>query len=163
SLLLHVGAHQGAVGVVILQEGDHGGGHGDHHAGADVHVVRLGGVYLHELVPVTAHHLAVDKAALLVQGLVGLGHNELILHVGGHVDHFLGDDAGLLIHLAEGGLDEAVLIDAGKGGQVGDQADVGTFRGLDGAHAPVVGVMDVPDFETGPVPGEAARAQGGQA
>ena len=33
SLALHVGAHQGAVGVVILEEGDHGGSHGDHHLG----------------------------------------------------------------------------------------------------------------------------------
>ena len=74
SLLLHVGAHQGAVGVVVLQEGNHGRGHGDDHPGGDVHVVRLGSGHFHELVPVTAVDLAVDEMALFIQGLVGLGH-----------------------------------------------------------------------------------------
>src|SRR5699024_4026511 len=42
-LPLHVRTHQGALGVVVLQERDHRGGHGDHLAGRDVHVVHLGG------------------------------------------------------------------------------------------------------------------------
>ncbi len=41
-----------------------------------------------------------------------------------------------------------------------DQADVGAFRGLDRAHAPVVGAVHVPDFEPGALPGQAARAHG---
>ena len=68
-----------------------------------------------------------------------------------------------LVHPAEGRLDEAVLIDAGEGGQVGDQADVGAFRRLDGAHAAVVAVVHVAHLEPGAVTGQAAGAQGGQA
>ena len=38
----------------------------------------------------------------------------------------------------------------------------GTFRGLDGAHTAVVGVVNVTDLETGAVTGQTAGAQGGQ-
>ena len=41
-LALHVGAHQGAVSVVVLEEGDHGGSHRYHHLGGDVHIVHCG-------------------------------------------------------------------------------------------------------------------------
>ena len=70
--------------------------------------------------------------------------------------------AGLLVHLAVGRLNKAVLVDPGIGGEIGDQADVGTFRGLDGAHAAVVAVVDVADLHAGAVAGQAAGAQGGQ-
>ena len=41
----------------------------------------------------------------------------LILHVGGHIGDLVGDAAGGPVHPAEGGLDEAVFIDPGIGGQ----------------------------------------------
>src|SRR5699024_6430441 len=141
-LALHVGAHQGAVAVVVLQEGDHGGGHRDHHPGRNVHEIHLFGVDLQDVVPAAGGHAGPDEVEVLVQGLVGLGHHVFIFHVGGHIDHLVGDhlvdDAALfvvgLVDLAVGCLDEAVLVDPGIGCQVGDQADVGAFRGLDGAH-----------------------------
>ncbi len=40
-LTLHVRAHQGTVGVVVFEEGDHRRGDGDHHLGADVDIVDL--------------------------------------------------------------------------------------------------------------------------
>ena len=49
-----------------------------------------------------------------------------------------------------------------KVGQVGDQTDVRTFRGLDRAHSAVVGVVYVTNLESGAVTGQTARAQGGQ-
>ena len=109
--------------------------------------------------------------AVLVQGLVGLGDHVFIFDVGGHIHHFVGDDlvddAALLVvglvHLAVGRLDKAVLIDPGIGRQVGDQTDVGAFRGLDGAHTAVVAVVDVADFEACAVTAQAAGAQGRQA
>ena len=104
----------------------------------------------------------VDEAAVLIHRLVGLADGVLILHVGGHVLDLVGDPAGGLVHLAVGGLDEAEPVDPGVGGQIGDQADVGTFGGLDGAQAAVVTVMDVAHIEGGPVTGQAAGAQGRQ-
>ena len=82
---------------------------------------------LYDLVAVAAGDTLVGQAAVLVQGLGGLAHGELILHVGGHILDLVGDPAGLLVHLAVGGLNKAEAVDAGIGGQIGDQADVGTF------------------------------------
>ena len=161
-LPLHVGAHQGAVGVVVLEEGDHGGGHRHHHLGGDVHIVHPVLIHGDGLVAVAAGDPFVDQTALLVHRLGGLGDDILVLHIGGHIGDLVGEPAGLLVHLPVGGLDEAVLVDPGVGGQIGDQADVGTFGGLDGAQPAVVGVVNVTDVEGGPVPAQTAGAQSGQ-
>ena len=161
SLPLHVGAHQGPVGVVVFQEGNHGRGDGDHHLGRHVDVVHLFPVHFHDLVAVAAGNPLIGQAAVLVHRLRGLAHHELVLNIRRHVLHLIGEEPCLLIHLAVRGLNEAVAIDAGVGGQVGDQTDVGTFRGLNGAHPAIVAVMDVPDIKGGPVPGQTAGAQGG--
>ena len=159
-LALHVGTHQGPVGVVVFQEGDHRSGHRYHHLGRYVHQVHLFPLDLDDLVPVAAGDAVRLDAAFFVQGLVGLGHDVFIFNVRRHILYFIGDDAGLFIHDAVRRLDEAVIVDAGIAGQVGDQADVGTFRRLDGAQAAIVAVMDVAHFEAGTVPGKAAGAQG---
>ena len=163
SLALHVCAHQGTVCVVVRQEGDHGGSDGDHHAGGDVDVVHPLLVHLHDLVPVTGRDTGVDEAAVLVQRLSGLADDVVVLLVGGHIGDLVGDVEGLLVHRPVGSLDEAVLIDPGIGGQVGNQADVGACRGLNGAHTAVVAVVDVTDLHVGALTGEAAGAQGGKA
>ena len=85
----------------------------------------------------------------------------LLLLVGGQVDDLVGDPA--VDHLAVGGLDEAVLVDPGVGGQGADEADVRAFGRLDGAHPPVVGAVHVSDLEAGPLTGQAAGPEGRQA
>ena len=148
-LTLHVCAHQGTVGVVVLQEGDHGGGDGDHHLGADVHIVHVFPVYFHGIVAVTAGDALVDDDAVLVHRLAGLGDDILVLLIGGHILDLVGQAAGALLHFPIGSHQEAVLIGTGVGGQVVDQADVGTFRGLNGAEAAVVAVVHVSHIEAG--------------
>ncbi len=162
-LPLHVGAHQRAVRVVVLQERNHRRRDGNDHPGRNVHEVRPLALHLHELVAVAAVDLRVQKMPLLVQRLVGLHADVVVLDVRRHIDDFLGDDAGLFIHAAERRLDEAVLVDAGEGRKVGNQADVGAFRRLDWAHAAVVGVVHVADLKPGAVPRKAARPQRGEA
>ena len=71
----------------------------------------------------------------------------LFLFVGGEVHDFGGDLA--VDDLAVRSFDESVLVHPGVSGQRADQADVRAFRGLDGAHAAVVGRVDVTDFEAG--------------
>ena len=161
-LPLHVGAHQGAVGVVVGQEGDHGRGDGHHHAGRHVDVVHAVAGHLHDLIAVAAGDTLTGQASVLVHRLRRLPHHILILHVGGHVGDVVGDPARLVIHGAERCLDKAVLVDAGVGGQVGDQADVGAFRRLDGAHTAIVGVVHVSDFHVGALAAQTAGAQCGQ-
>ena len=162
-LTLHVGAHQGAVGVVVGQEGNHGGGDGDHHPGGNVDIVHHLPVHVHNLVPVPPGDTGVNQAAVFVHGFGGLADDKVVLLVGGHIGDFVGNPAGLLVHSPVGSLNKAVFIDPGVGGQVGNQADVGTFRGLDGAHAAIVAVVDVPDLHVGPLPAQTAGTQGGEA
>jgi hypothetical protein len=88
-LALHVCAHQGAVSVVVFQERDHGRGYGDHHAGAYIHVIHALAVDLDDLVAVAAGYTLVEQAAVFVHRLGGLGHDELVLHVGGQVIHLV--------------------------------------------------------------------------
>jgi hypothetical protein len=78
----------------------------------------------------------------------------------GEVDDLLGDAP--LLHAAIGRLDEAEVVDPRVRGEGGDQADVGAFRGLDGAHPAVVGRMHVAHLEPGTLAREAAGAEGGQ-
>ena len=161
-LTLHVCAHQRAVGVVVLQEGNEGGCDGDHHSGGHVDIVDDAPIHFDNLVAVTAGDTGVGKAAVFVQRLARLADVEVILHVGGHILHVLGDEAGGLVHLAVGCFHEAVLVDSGKGRQIVDQADVGTFRGLNGTHTAVVGVVNIPHVEGRPVTAQTAGAQSGQ-
>ena len=161
-LTLHVGAHQGAVGVVVGQEGDHGRSDGHHHAGRYVDVVHAVAGHLHDLVAVTAGDTLAGQAPVLVHRLRRLTHHILILHIGGHVGDVIGDLARLVIHSAVRCLDEAVLVDTGISGQIGDQADVGAFRGLDGAHTAIVAVMHVSNLHVGALTAQTAGAQCGQ-
>ena len=103
-----------------------------------------------------------DEVVVLVQRLVGLSDDILVLLVGGHIDDLIGDSAGGLVDLAVRGLNEAVLVDLGVGGQIGNQTDVRAFRRLDGAQTTIVGVVNVADLEACAVTGQTAGAQSGQ-
>ncbi len=63
----------------------------------------------------------------------------------------------MLIDGAVRRLDEAVLVDAREGRQRRDQADVRTFRRLDGADAAVVGRVHVAHLEARALAGQTAR------
>ena len=89
-LALHVRAHQGAVGVVVLQERDQRRGDRDDLLGADVHELDLLRARLGELVAVAGRHALVDEVALVVELGVGLGDVALLLVVGGEVDDLVG-------------------------------------------------------------------------
>src|SRR5208337_4113674 len=62
-----------------------------------------------------------------------------------------------------GALDEAMLVDPRVAGKRGNEADVRTFRGLDGTDATVVRGMDVADLKSSSLPRKAAGPQGRQA
>ena len=89
-LALHVRAHQGAVGVVVLQERDERRGHRDDLLGADVHELDLLRARLRELVAVAGRHALVDEVAPVVEVRVGLGDVALLLVVGGEVHDLVG-------------------------------------------------------------------------
>ena len=65
----------------------------------------------------------------------------------------------LLVDAAVRRLHEAELVDARIRGQRTDEADIRAFWGLDWAHAAVVGVVDIADFEACALTGKTARAE----
>ena len=65
-------------------------------------------------------------------------------------------------HAAIRRLDEAVFVDAGKARQRADQADVRTFRRLNGADAAVVRRVYVAHFEARTLAAQTARPKGGK-
>ena len=178
-LALHVGAHQGPVGVVVLEERDQRRGDRDDLLGRDVHELDLVGRHRGDLgggaeedvlleleaeaferggLRRAAHEDAVvDEPALVVELGVGLGDDVLLLLIGGEVDDLVGDLA--VLHHPVRRLDEAERVDPGVRRERTDEADVGTFRRLDGAHAAVVREVDVADFEPGALTGQTARAE----
>ena len=169
-LTLHVGTHQSTVTVIVLQEGDAGGCDRNHHSGRDVHVIDLLGVDFQDLIAAAGRNAGTHEVLALVQRLVGLCHNVLVLDVSGHILDLVGDDLFLqvavlvidLLDLAVRSFHKAVLVDLSVGCQIGDQTDVGAFRGLDGAHTAVVAVVNVADLETCTVTAQTAGAQSGQ-
>src|SRR5690606_14944609 len=161
-LTLHVGAHERPVGVVVLQERDHGGGDRHHLPRGDVHVVdffRGDGLELPALA--ACQHLGLREGPVGVDRGVRLGDDVPVLFVRGEVDHLVGDPA--VDHLAVGGLDEPEGVDPGVGRKRADEADVRAFRCLDRAHAAVVRRVDVADLEARPLTGQTARSQRGEA
>ncbi len=78
------------------------------------------------------------------------------------VDSQMIDDAAVLDALVRA-LDEAVLVDAGEGGERRDQSDVRTFGGLDRTDPAVVRGVHVAHLESGALARQAARAEGAQA
>ena len=122
--------------------------------------------------------MGTHEVAIGVDGheLVGLGIDRRVggsddvqlLLTGGHPVDLVGGDT--VLDLAVGSLDEAVLVHTGVQGQRTDQADVGAFGRLDGAHTGVVRVVDVADggrhvgtaAGAGLVTGQATGAECGQ-
>ena len=156
-LTLHVGSHQGAVCVVVLQEGDHGRRHREHHLRRNVHQIDVSLREFGSLLAETSGYIVVYKMTFLIQGLVRLRNDIVVLLVGGQVYHLVRDDGVRrvcgLIHHPVGSLDKSVFIYSRIGSQRVDQTDVGTLRSLDGTHTAVVGIVNVPHLKSGAVSG----------
>src|SRR5476651_601269 len=156
-LTLHVGAHQRAVGVVVLEERDQRRGHRNQLLRRHVHIVDLIRRDHQHVAGVAADHEVVGEAVAIVERDVGLRHVITALLHRREVDHLVGDAA--VLDLAIGRFDEAVFVDAGEGRQRVDQTDIGAFRGLDRADPAVMGRMHVAHLEAGALAGQTARAK----
>jgi hypothetical protein len=113
-LALHVRAHQGPVGVVVLEERDEGGGQGDELFRGDVEVVDLlAGDVLEIAALAGADEVVLEPAALVDRG-VGLGDVVLLFLPRGQVEA-VGLDGrqlpGLLVLELVDGLGHLVLLD----------------------------------------------------
>ncbi len=160
-LALHVGAHQGAVGVVVLEERDQRRRDRDQLLGRDVDELDRLGQGQHELAVLAAAHEVLHEALVGVDLGIGLGDRVAPLLHRREIDHLVADLAVRDAPIRA--LDEAVLVDPGIGREAVDQADVGAFGRLDRADPAVVGRMHVAHLEAGALAGQAARAERRQA
>ena len=160
-LALHVGTHQGPVGVIVFQKGDQRGGNGDKLFRRNVHEIHLFRGYHNEFPPLPRGDQVVEEASLFIKGSIGLG-NDVILLVEGEEILYLTRGPAIFDHPI-GGLDESVRVDPGKGAQGGNEPNVGTFRGLDGADPPVMCGMHIPNLKPRSLTGQPSGPQGAEA
>ena len=146
-LALHVGSHQRAVCVVILQERDQRGGHRDQLVGRHVHVLHVFGASGGELAADSRGNQLVGEAAALVETRVGL-RDDLVFLIERRQIHDSIRDAGIFDDAVRR-LDKSVLVDARIGRKRRDESDVGTLGRFDRAYAAIVRRMNVADFESG--------------
>ena len=99
--------------------------------------------------------------ALVVNQRVRLRDDELFLAVGGQVINVFGDAA--IFDLAIRRFEKAEFVDARKGRERRDQADVRAFRRFNRTNAAVVRRMHVADFKARAVAAQAARPERRQA
>ena len=156
-LALHVGAHERAVGVVVLEERDQAGGDAHHLLRRDVHVLDLVGRDGVEVRLIAGDNGRALELAVFVGRGVGGGEVGFALLVGPHPDDFFGPMA--VLDPAVRRDEEAVFIDSAVDPERADEADVRSFGRLDRADPAVVGDMDVADFEPGTLPVQAARPE----
>ena len=156
-LPLHVGAHERAVGVVVLEERDERCRHRNDLRRGNVDVIDLVRRRQRELVLVPAGHQFVHQLAALVHRGIRLGDHEVAFLDGGQVLDRVRDLC--VLHLAIRRLQETVIVGARVTCQGVDEPDIGALRGLDGAHATVVCRVYVSHLEPGTLPGEPAGAQ----
>ena len=161
-LTLHVGAHERAVGVVVLEVRDQGGGHRHHLARGHVHELDVRGGHEHRFtraVGGTREDGVLGEATVVGQRSVGLRNGEPSLVVRGEVDDVVG--YGAVHDAAVGRLDETERVDPRVGRERTDQTDVRAFRRLDRAHAAVMRGVHVTDLHARAIAGEATGTQRG--
>src|SRR5258708_13010742 len=125
--------------------------------GGHVHEVYVFGLRLDEFSAAPAGNQLANESSLLVELGVRLGDGVLLLLEHRVEGDLAGDRAAL--DLAVGSLDKPELVDPRISGKRGDQTDIWPFRRLDRADSAVMGGMDVPHFESRPLPRDPARPQ----
>ncbi len=159
-LTLHVGAHQRAVGVIVFEEGNEGGGDRHDLLRRHVHHVDVGlGQQLRFTVDPARDQIIDDLAVLQLD--VGLGDDVLGLFHRRNIDDVVRGLA--VLDPTVGAFDEAVLVHPGVRRQRVDQADVRAFRRFDRADPAVVGRVHVADFKARALTRQTARSKRRQA
>ena len=144
----------------MLQEGNQGSRDRNHLNRRQGDVINLLGRHLLEVLAVANRNQIGLDASIGFGGDVTRGHPHFVLSVSRQVDGITVFDDHSVLHLPERGLDEAVLIHPGVGGQGVDQTGVRAFRRLDRAETAVMGGMDITDSKAGALPGETTRSKG---
>ena len=110
----------------------------------------------------TGNYALIYKPVIIIKRLIGLGNNQAVLLVSSNILYLVSNTHVGLVHAAIRSFHKAEAVNPGIVGQGTNQTDVRTFRGLNRAHAAVMGVMYVTHLEACTLTGETARTQGRQ-
>src|SRR5690625_1492832 len=160
-LRLHVGAHQGPGGVVMLEEGNEGRRYGHDLFRRHVHEVDVVRVHEHGVAPAARDDGFRGERPVFSERGVRLGDRVRVLVVRGLVHDFFGHLA--VDHAAVRRLDEAQVVHPGVRGERGDEPDVRAFGRFNRADAAVVRAVHVTHVEAGTFTRQAARPERGDA
>ena len=157
-LPLHVGAHQCAVRIIVLEERDQRCRNRHHLLRRYVHELHVRRRLHSELIHVADVDQVFDEPILCIQRRRCLSNHILRFINGRQVLNVVSHHT--VNHLAVRRLQKAVFVGARVGRERIDQANVRAFRGLDRANPAIVGRMHITDLEAGPLTGQTARAEG---
>src|SRR5438477_92760 len=157
-LALHVRAHQRAVGVVVLEERDQRGRHGNDLRRGHVHVLDAVGGRQSELVLEATGNQAIDELAVLVDLRIRLRNDEVAFLDRREKIDLVGDFAAHDFPVRR--FQKPVPVGARVERERVDQADVRAFGRFDGAHPAIVGRVHVAHLEASALPCKPARPQG---
>ena len=115
SLTLHVGTHEGTVGVIVFQERNTCCRNGNYLFWRHVHVVDLIRWELLVVTTVTSHNDRLSKATLFVQLRVGLRDDVLIFFIGCQPNDFVGHHTFFTVHFTVWRLDETIFVQVSVG------------------------------------------------
>ncbi len=159
SLTLHVGRHERAVRVVVLEERDERRCDRDHLSRRNVDIIYTIARNLAYKVAVTHHDARLDEPIVLVERLARLRYHVSVLLVGGQIIDYIGDAMIYLIDPAIRRFDVSALVDTGIARKRRYKTYVLTFGRLDRAHTRVVRIVNVTHLESDVLAVETAGSQ----
>ena len=159
-LTLHVSTHQCAVRIIMFEEWNQGCADGNDLFRGYVHQVDFVWFSFEHVSAAAAGYVLMNEMTFCIQRFTGLRDDLVFFDISGYVLAFV---RNLSINdLTVRRFDQAVFIDDPVVGQRGNQTDVRAFRRFYRAHASIVGIMNVADFEPCAFTGQTARSQCGQ-
>jgi len=159
-LPLHVGPHQRAIRVVMLQKRNQAGGNGNQLFGRDIHVIHPGRFGINKVSLAPANNPVGRKLSLVFNGRIRLRNNKGLLAVRRKVVQLIGNTSPFDFSI--GSLQKPEVVDAGKCCQGSDQTDVRPFRRLHGTYTPVMRRVHVAHLKPCPIPRKPPGSKGGQ-
>ena len=156
SLLLHVGAHERSVRVVVFEERNHSRRNGYDHLGRNVHIVNFIWRYFKELVSVADSNPFGAYFSVFVKRSIRLGYFVSVLDVCRHVFDFFCDSAGGFVNFSVRSLNKSVFIYSRERRKRRYKSYVRSFGSLYGAHSSIVRMVNVSNLKSRSVPRKTA-------
>jgi len=161
-LTLHVGSHQRAVRIVVLQERNQCGSHGEHHLRRHVHVIKHPSLIFLCFIQITSRYIFMNKMTFFIQRLIRLRYMVIVFFVRSHVNYFIRYSRILRITLVDPAirsLYKTIFINSCIRCKRVDQTDVWSLRRLNRTHSSVMRIMYVSHLKSGTITGQTARSQ----